>query len=631
MKYIIFILFVYLGDCIKTNAQSPDIIIDNGKKDSLKIFRPTIKDYQFYTQFSEKKVFDTVFSVDKSYTFTQYNKQDNFGKIAFPNIGAGFQDLIYKPNTEQDLSLLPSKKSFFVLGIKDIRYYDVKTPTTAFIYNNGLNNGGMLQSTYTQNIGKNLNLSVEYMGLRSEGFYQRGLASSNHIIFAGHYLSNNKKYELFSHYIHQNIFNEENGGISNLDHFLGGDSRFNNRENLTVNLKNTHSKFSIRRYYLSQSFTPFSVESFPFKIKHSIYHQTNKYIYVDDGGESYYPSNIVHELNGISYKFSKNLSNNLSIVFDKETFKAEAGIRHQNIHYETKSPIILNGNITKPKLQESRLGITGNLSIKLWDKLLLHSDLEISNAKKLGNYINSTNQFSFEPLKNYLLNAHFNFKSSAPSLNYLINSSFYKDYNYNFSNFKNQNITEIGADIHLKWFKTKLFANYFRIDNMAYFDNSGQPQQSDASVNISQIGGEANFNYGKFHLNTNIVIQNILNNKNLLPLPQFIGRANLYYQNRILKKVAEIQTGIKAYYFSKFDSREYFPVLNEFILPSKAHPIGGQPITDVYFNFKVKRMMVFIEAQHFNTTFTKNKSYAAPYYPIADFRLNLGLVWYLFH
>ena len=212
-----------------------------------------------------------------------------------------------------------------------------------------------------------------------------------------------------------------------------------------------------------------------------------------------------------------------------------------------------------------------------------------------------------------------------------MNASFYEDYNYSFNNFKNQNILDLGADIQFKWFNTKLFANYFRIDQMAYFNTDKMPQQSSSPVNISQIGGEANFNHGRFHLNTKLHFQNVMNNKELLPLPSFIGRANIYYQNKIFKKAAEIQTGIKVYYFSKFTSREYFPILNEFVLSSKSNNIGGQPIADAYINLKVKRMLIYAEAQHFNASLTKNKSFAAPFYPIADFRLNLGIVWYLFH
>lgn len=123
-----------------------------------------------------------------------------------------------------------------------------------------------------------------------------------------------------------------------------------------------------------------------------------------------------------------------------------------------------------------------------------------------------------------------------------------------------------------------------------------------------------------------------LDNKELLPMPGFIGRGNLYWQSKAFKNAAEIMTGLKVYYFSKFASRDFSPVLNEFILPdSRAYSIGGQPIADAYFNLKVKTMQFFIEAQHFNTTFMQNESYTAPYYPIYDFRLNIGIVWHLFH
>lgn len=629
MRYIFFMLFI--GVWGQAQITDSEIIIDNGNKDSIKIFKPTINDYQYRTQFSEKKAFDTTFTIDKYYQFTQFNNKDNFGKIQFSNMGSGFQQLIYETNFEEDLALFPTKKSFTFLGIKDIKYYDVKTPTTIFHYHNGYNNGGALQSTYTQNIGKRFNFAIKYMGLRSQGFYQRDLASSNNSIFSTHYLSKNGRYEIYTHYIHQNISNEENGGLANLDNFISGDSRFNNRESLTINLYNTYSKFMARRYYFSHILTPFNAEKFPFKIKHTLYHQSNRFNYTQENNENYYSSALINDYDTNTYKQSKNFSNTLSLAFDQKKFKAEAGIRYQNIRFKTGTPIIINGAIADNLMKENRIGIIGNIALKIWNKFDLNSSLEISNGTKLGNYINSKNQITFEPIKDYFLNAYLNIKSSAPSFNYLMNASFYKDYNYSFTNFKNQNILNLGADIQLKWFSTKLFLNYFRIDQMAYFNTDKTPQQSSSPVNISQIGGEANFNHGRFHLNTKLHFQNVMNNKELLPLPSFIGRANVYYQNKIFKKAAEIQTGIKVYYFSKFTSREYFPILNEFVLSSKSNNIGGQPIADAYINLKVKRMLIYAETQHFNTSLTKNKSFAAPFYPIADFRLNLGIVWYLFH
>ncbi|RXM51848.1 putative porin, partial [Chryseobacterium sp. CH1] len=49
----------------------------------------------------------------------------------------------------------------------------------------------------------------------------------------------------------------------------------------------------------------------------------------------------------------------------------------------------------------------------------------------------------------------------------------------------------------------------------------------------------------KFHLNTRLHFQNTLTNKQLLPLPSFIGRANFFYQTQAIQKAAEIQAGVK--------------------------------------------------------------------------------------
>jgi hypothetical protein len=40
-------------------------------------------------------------------------------------------------------------------------------------------------------------------------------------------------------------------------------------------------------------------------------------------------------------------------------------------------------------------------------------------------------------------------------------------------------------------------------------------------------------------------------------MPGFVGRANVYFQSKVFKDAAEVQAGVKAYYFSKFASREF--------------------------------------------------------------------------
>ncbi|UOU99022.1 putative porin [Chryseobacterium daecheongense] len=646
MKYI-FLIILFSGffanaqvvnktDSNRVDKKAEDtLVIDSGRKDSLKIFKPTINDYQFQRQYAEKKVFDTVMTFDKTYIFSQYNNRDNFGRIQFANVGSGFNPLSYEVNSEQNLSLLPANKSYGIIGINDVQYYDVKTPTATFVYHNSMRNGAALKSTYTQNIGKRFNFALEYMGLRSQGLYRNSLASNNNTLFSGHYITKKENYEIFAHYLHQNVNNQENGGIFEDNLFQTGDSDYRNRQNAQVNLASTSSQFSYRRYYLSHQFTPFNSEKFPFRIRHTISHQGNKYFYHQDALEPYWYTNEDELISGFplsTKKYSDNLSNTVSLVLDNEKFKLDAGVRYQMLKFGIEEGIVVNDVAWPTEIKENRLGAVGNLQVKLWDKIQLNSFLEFSNGSEFGTYVKTTNNLKFEPIKDYFVNAKVNFQSVYPTFNYLLNTSVYKNFNYYLQDAKNQTITEIGGNINLKWFKTELFVNYFRIDNYTYFDSSATPKQSETPLNISQIGGDATFSYGNFHLNTRLQFQNALTNKDLYPMPGFIGRANIFYQTHAFKKAAEIQAGIKVYYFSKFASRDYFPVLNEYILPNaNSFSIGGQPIADVYFNMKVKKMFFFIEGQQIGTLLSHNKAYAFPHYPVYDFRLNIGIVWYLFN
>lgn len=622
-----------------TDANTVDnrdtLIIDSGEKDSMTIYKPTINDYQYQFQFSPKKIIDTTFTINKSYQYAQYNNTDNFAKIPFANIGSGFQQLYFLHTDEDQLQVLPLNKSYGILSSEAIRYYDVKTPTTTIVYHNAMQNGGVLQTTYTQNVGKNFNFALEYMGLRSQGFYKRSLAAHNNFIISAQYHSKNGRYDAFAHFIHQNMNNEENGGIADLDLFLQDGDAFDNRENLAVNLNQTDSRFSSRRYYFTHQFSLFNPEKFPFKIRHTLYQQTNKYYYIQKNLEDYLYENETDILSNTilnSKKYSKNLSNTVSLVWDNAKFKLDVGVRYQHIIFGINSlPYIVN-NFDFQTYSESRLGAVGHLEITLWDKFHLKSYGEFSKGKSFGNLINSQNTITFEPFSGYQAEAFLRFQSAAPSFNFLMNYSPYIKYNYHLEDYQNQNIVEIGGKIGVPFYKTHIFGKLSRINHYTYFDTNALPAQSQSALTVSQIGGEATFNYRKFYVQPTLLFQSTLGNKSLFPIPNFVGRASLYWQSKAFKKAAEIQAGIKLYYFTKFASREYFPMVNDFILPDdNAYTIGGKPIADIFFNMKVKRMFFFIEGQHINSTFMQNKSYTAPYYPISDFRLNIGIVWYLFH
>ncbi|MFV0237634.1 MAG: putative porin, partial [Flavobacteriales bacterium] len=124
----------------------------------------------------------------------------------------------------------------------------------------------------------------------------------------------------------------------------------------------------------------------------------------------------------------------------------------------------------------------------------------------------------------------------------------------------------------------------------------------------------------------------------------FVTRNTLYYQSRVFKDKAEIQTGISLYYFDQFKSRAYFPVLGEFSLQTlntlnsdkeatvnTPSEIGAYPLFDLFLNMKVKRMRLYFKLQHFNQLIKdQGNFYSAPNTPYTDWVFRIGFKWYLF-
>jgi Putative porin len=605
------------------------LVVDNGKKDSIKIFKPQRSDYQFSYGRGPKQAFDSIMSIQNFYKYSQYNHRDNFGRLQGSNLGTFYNPLTYEYRPEDALQLVPMGKSFFLKNPNDIKYYDVKTPTTIFKYNSGVSDGVALTTTYTQNWHKKLNFFVEYTGLKSLGNYRRQLAGINHILVGAHYQSPNGKYEAFGHFIHQLVNNEEHGGISDLAIFESGDKRFNNRNNFTVNLINTYSQFTSRRYYLNHDYLFANIYAkLPIKLRHEFNHQVNKYRYFEQSRENFYqPNDVFANLPTYSYAYSHNISNSLVLVADHSAFSAQAGLKHVQVALGSDRAYDLPSGFINQKYTDQRLGFTGSLSTK-YRNYALQSALDYHFGSTFGNLIQWENTAKAEVLSGYPLQLHANYYSHKPSFNLMYSPNFYQNYAF-YNPAKLQNTILLGGQIESKKYRTTLGLDYQTVVNYSYFDAELNAQQA-PNLNIIKISADQLSSYKQFYFHSQLILQRILGDQSVLPLPTAIVRLNAYYQNTMFKNAAEVQLGLKINYQTRFNAREFLPLYNELVLPSNAHAIGGIPILDAYANMKVQNFTIYLEAQHLNRLLLANKSYTAPFYPYGDFRLSLGIVWYLF-
>ena len=103
---------------------------------------------------------------------------------------------------------------------------------------------------------------------------------------------------------------------------------------MEVNLNNTESFFSYRRYYLSHDFGLFRInDAFPLKIRHMLMHEGNKYYYAQNGTESYYTNNAADIISGFFHRQRNTLKTDkcCKLGFDREKFKLDAGLKYQNV------------------------------------------------------------------------------------------------------------------------------------------------------------------------------------------------------------------------------------------------------------------------------------------------------------
>ncbi len=642
--YIFLSLFSFAQVKEEKKQEVVESNIKSGSKDSVQYYNPTIQSYKYWTEDQPKVIFDTVLTLDKYYKNRMYNYKDSFTAMPFSNIGETFNPLLYTTNIKTSVDITPLGKSYNLLRAEDIRYFDVQTPMTELQYNNGYKQGHSLSALFTHNINSRLNYSIQYKGLRSTGKYMEQLASNNTLLFTTNYHTKNHRYNLWTHYLVTNADNEENGGIKYPQNFEDGDSRFKSRNRMEVNLKDVTSKYGTRRFYVGQQFGIIGSEGkYPLSLKNIFSYESTHYTYdetkslntfyaddpVNPGNSMFDGANLASHYNT---KKLRKLSNLTTAVFDwSDKLHFEAGLKYE--HLEFSFDKIVDPSITFPKnMTDERVGAAGNLTFNWKEGIVLKTQAEAMTGDQFKNSYFMDNHLTIQPVKNYYLEANLGIKSQIPSLNLLYNQSFYKKFNYFVSNPENERTIQAGGALRIKPFNTRISAQFFDIDNYTYLDADYLPQQSNSPVNIVQVGMQNSFQYKKFHLETNLAYQKVTSNSEILPLPEFVGRATLYYQSKVFKNNAEFQFGVNAYYFTKFRSRNFFPVTNEFKLQTgtENYNIGEYPVLDIFLHFKVKRMLIIIEGQHFNASFTGYDYYSSPLNPYTDFRLNIGILWYLF-
>lgn len=646
----LFLLGAVIAQAQEDSIKSLKPLKGSSGNDSITYFKTKIDDYKFWTNGRKPEVIDTTLHI-KNYYNQNFIKQDAFGKLFYPNVGGVVVDLEYQ-NSPFNPSMLPTGKKYNYYYANEIKYYDVKSPYTEFIYENGVKEGNFLSSTFSHNINKQFNYTFHYRGLISEGRYKHEKAQNNTFVFSSNYKTKSERFKLWWNYAAQNLKNNENGGIKDIyDFILQDERRKTNIRNIDVNSQTAKSEFDARRIELNASYGILkklnekdSTFYNPIELKNKFSYEKQKYRYEDSSPNGdLYDTPLITGLDNRNKKSFTDLSNTTTAGFLwTDRVKIEAGVKLQSLRVFSEEPFIffkvdeddnIIYNVNNPKeIKENLFGVVGKVDFDWNEKLKLYGNVEYLQSDNYKSVYNVDAVLDITPIEGYTLSAGAVIQSKIPSLNAIYNQSFFADFNYA-NKFETENVQNLFAKLKLDKVNTTVEASLYNLDNKVYLDSDLVYKQLNDNINYFKIKGENHLRFGKINLVSTAQYQKVTKNENIMPLPDFLIRETLYWQGELFNKNAQLQAGINATYFTKYNGLRYIPIINEFAIQdlTNIQEIGGYPILDVFINFKVRNMRFYIRGEHINASFTKEPEYfAAPNVPYRDFKFQLGLKWNIF-
>ena len=609
------------------------IVQDNSGTKKINLSAATkYTDYKIFSFLKDTSYVDTTLNIKKHYKFN-FLRKDNFGLLPFHNIGQTFNRLTYdfdKINRVPDIGF--TAKQFSFNTIRDINYYEVPTPTSEIMFLTTLEQGRFLDSFFTLNFSRRLNVSIAYTGLRSLGKFRSALVSQGNFRTTFHYETKNNQYHVRGHIATQDILNEESGGLTpeSLLAFIDNDPNFSDRARLDVNLEETENSLKASRVYLEQDYQLLTSKDSAnqkdftnLKVGHVLVSNKKAYEFSQNS-----PSNFIGTTNfsgnikdDVNYTFLKNqffLEFNSKYVLG--TFKAKSSIMSYSYGYDK----IINqtSNINTRKLKGSAISFGADWKAKV-SKFQLDATGEITPGSARLAGTNLQGNLSYKKDSLFDIKASVLLNSKSPNFNYLLHQSIYDAYNWknDFENIRTQNL---GFQIDSRWLNAVV--NLTNIENYTYFGEDNKPQQYSENVTYLKVKASREFTYKKFALENTVMYQNVSGGSAVFRVPELIARNTLYYSDYWFKgKPMQVQIGATLNYFSAYKANAYNPLLSEFTLQNTEEI--GFPSVDIFFNAQIRRTRIFFRVDNALSDFGTRNYFSAPNYPYRDFTIRFGLVW----
>ncbi len=618
---------------------------------------------------------DTTLNIHKDYKFN-FLRDDSFDLISFANSAHTYNKLAYDFKDFSKPGVGARGKHFHYFEKEDIGYYNVPTPLTEIFAKSTYEQGQILDMLVSINLNPQYNFTIAHKGYKSLGKYINTRSRGNQFRFISNYDSKDQLSHWRFHFVSQNIFNQENGGLDpDSIYFFEQATNYFILDDSGNQIENEDGSFEMIEYdgYLDRSRLS-SILLAESSLYSKRFFSDFKRVILNGKKDGSYSLALNYQFTHEYKKIQFNDPTNSEIFGNLlEFINDDQKVEDKNKFIEQENRLILSSSSNKLGIIKLSYSLnnwinsfkiyenqnTGNSIFELnedqsnisfdWEKIFKKYRFKLNfNKSSKEDFKSDFISFNFKgnPIKNVSFEIGSSIIEKSPNFNFKFYRSAYESYNWFNSSLSDEKISNINLKLSYNDLLI-LTADYNEIDNYTFFRESTNAltgeidfkrlavvNQAENKIKYYSLKLFSKVDFGKFSfVNTARYQKNEqeFSDENLstLNIPEWVTRNTIMYSSDVFNKSLFIQTGITFNYFTKYFADYYNPLISEFVTQNYKE-IGEFPRFDFFFNAKIQQTRVFIKVEHLNSSFTGYDYYSDPFSPYRDMSVRLGLVWNFF-
>jgi len=575
-------------------------------------------------------------------------------KIYLGNLGQSERSLLFEPSHNIGFDAGLHALDAYLLNPEDFNYYRARVPYTQLSFVTGARTEQLFRGMLTQNVNPQLNVGFNLNFIGSEGYYSSTVLGQNvNDVGVGAfawYESKNKRYNLLTNILYNNLKAPETGSIQNDSIFKTGSV---DKTAELVRLPDTYENWAGSGFYIKQFYYIGRIDSLKKgnilptqKVSYTLNYNTHRYNFLQNDADTYhvfpdyyYGSNysrdslsVTHLQNDFSYSF---YLRSKAVSFVKNEVKLDVGLTQDYYHYaQYVSDTTLNQygvKVNLPTMVQSAsfqdITLKAKLGYKLSDRIGLEGDFkQIAQGRDAGDFFYDAKLTLAGGKKAGKIVFEAYSQSSTPPLVYtdwISNHYIFHD------KLQNQKTTSLSFYYTNPLLKLDLKAEYFLITDYLYFAAQpggidASPAQITAPINLLKISLGKSVAWHHWHFDDFLVYQKS-DYQNTLRTPQLYNYTSLYYK-LYLFGVLNTNVGMDVRYNTEYEAPSYAVGLGEFYNGANVK-FSSYPVASVFIKGNLLHTNFFVMYDYANQGIFSQGFYTVNRYPQMDRLLKVGVSW----